>query len=372
MVNNNCIKCLNNIDGNVDYFECDFCKGRIHKGCIGLSTTEERVMPLRKRLLILVCDNCKNVMKKVSTLLNMFETFKDEMSEIKQFMKNINDKEIFNSKEDDESYDSSVITSQKKLYSQVTSTNKKEVLIVKPREEKPINEIRKQLAERVDPVHLNVEVEIGKNLKNGGVILECRNKEEAKTVLNSIENDLGDIFTVKQPKKVHPKMKIVRVPKNLANEDVFKEKLIKQNKIPENEGFHLQIVHISKETQEDYVNVLIEVDSRTFGLLNNKEYINISLFRCKIYEFVSIVKCYKCQRYNHFASECKEQSNICPKCGENHKENECKSKKFKCTNCIRANEKFNLKLNIDHVVWDRSCQCLLKVEEIKKKKTNYL
>lgn len=369
MARNSCIKCMNNIDGNDAIYECDMCRKKFHKDCAGLSSSEERVMPLKKRTLMLICEPCRNIMQKVSGMLDGLETIKKDVEEVKNFIK---DKEEMQYQDSDNKNVSQKPRQTPKTYKEALVDNKKEVLIVKPREKKNVGEVRKKLVEKIDPANLEVDVNFGKNIKDGGVILECGSNEEAETVMRSIEQNLGNEFVVRQPKRVFPKIKIIKVPKDLGQDDNFRERLIKQNRLQDdNIDFHLEVIHVTKELLKGFVNIVAEVDSKTLGILISKEFVNIGLYRSKVYEYVNIIKCFKCQGYNHFAKECTVETNICPKCGKNHKLEECKVNKFSCINCIKANEKFNLNLNTEHAVWDRSCKCLLKVEESKKQKMLY-
>jgi hypothetical protein len=43
--------------------------------------------------------------------------------------------------------------------------------------------------------------------------------------------------------------------------------------------------------------------------------------------------CIKCQQYGHYAPHCKEESNTCGKCGNNHPTSECNTTTTKCTPC---------------------------------------
>lgn len=85
----NCIKCMNNIDGNEIVFECDICRKKLHRECVGLSSSEERIMSFKKRVVMLICEPCQNVMQKVSDMLIGFDSIKKDVEEVKHFINNI-------------------------------------------------------------------------------------------------------------------------------------------------------------------------------------------------------------------------------------------------------------------------------------------
>jgi hypothetical protein len=56
-------------------------------------------------------------------------------------------------------------------------------------------------------------------------------------------------------------------------------------------------------------------------------------------------QCFKCQKFGHSASECRNQVQVCPKCTGHHSLKDCTSDNLKCANC-----------NGNHPAFSRSCQ----------------
>ncbi len=48
---------------------------------------------------------------------------------------------------------------------------------------------------------------------------------------------------------------------------------------------------------------------------------------------VKIIQCYNCQKFGHFASNCKVKETTCAKCSGEHRVKECKVTILKCANC---------------------------------------
>lgn len=371
-VKKKCKSCTTEILEDEEYYQCDICKEVMHKACSNLSASEVRCLNLQKRTLRLMCNSCLKFMEKLPTFMNMMEEMSNELNKIKEIVLKT-DKEISENRIVMETNE--VVKGRTentiKSYSEVVQA-KKEVLIVKPKQKTLHTEVKRDLITNVDPIALNVDVKMGRNLRDGGVILECDNNASINTVKERIEKDMGNKYSVSLPKKINPRMKIVNVPSEISKDvEELKRKIINQNKIDSNDrsNFTLDIIHISNEFKNRY-NILIEVDMETFNMLMKMEVVNISLYKCKIYEFLRIMKCYKCCGFNHGANNCNE-SLSCPKCSGPHEAKNCKSNQVRCINCIRANKKFNLNLDIDHTVWDRECPCLIKVEKAQKNKTNY-
>lgn len=68
---------INNI-GNEIFFECDIYRKKLHKECVGLSSSEERIMSFKKRVVMLICEPCQNVMQKMSDMLIGFASVKKD------------------------------------------------------------------------------------------------------------------------------------------------------------------------------------------------------------------------------------------------------------------------------------------------------
>ena len=71
-----------------------------------------------------------------------------------------------------------------------------------------------------------------------------------------------------------------------------------------------------------------------------------------------VLVCFKCQRFNHLAKDCKNETN-CGKCNQNHQTRECNAEKnlYKCSRC---------KTN-DHPTWSNSCPEFLAKKKNKSK-----
>lgn len=249
------------------------------------------------------------------------------------------------------------------------------VLVVKPRHEKETNEIKGDLKNNINPADLQVGLHIDRNTRNGGVILKCTNVEALNTVKENIKMKMGDEYEIQVPKKLNPKIVITGIEEDeLKNEAEVKEltnKIVKQNRMPQNANFRFEVIRKTR-TRKGRFNLIAEVDSETFRYLMNREnqVLYVGWNNCNIYEHFSVRRCFKCGGYNHQAKDCREKI-TCVMCAGEHKSDVCESESKKCINCVRANQKLNLNLDIQHAAIDRQCECYLKIVESIKKKTAY-
>ena len=62
------------------------------------------------------------------------------------------------------------------------------------------------------------------------------------------------------------------------------------------------------------------------------EILYTSYGRNKVFDSYRVYQCYNCQGFNHNARECRN-TQVCAKCGGNHRLAECESATEKCVNC---------------------------------------
>ena len=110
-----------------------------------------------------------------------------------------------------------------------------------------------------------------------------------------------------------------------------------------------------KRRASTHFNAVIEVDLDSFPNLISRGKVNIGWERCRIFDGTRVLCCFKCKGFNHRSENCSEKE-VCIKCHGEHRTDSCSlPPQNKCINCIRANKKLNLCLDINHSTLDRSC-----------------
>lgn len=169
-----------------------------------------------------------------------------------------------------------------------------------------------------------------------------------------------------------PKIKVINVSESDSKD--FLTTFIEQN-VPSALDGDIKILHEykSKYNKGNTVNLLIELSPDIYRVLISKgDKIHIGWSSYRFFEFVSVIRCYRCWRYGHFADKCKAPES-CPLCGENHKKEQCKKvDNFVCVNCKYANETLKLKdVSFNHHVFDINCSSYQKQISKEKEKINY-
>ena len=250
------------------------------------------------------------------------------------------------------------------------------VLIVKakssPDKKKVKESVQKVLHPVKDPVRLMKET------AGGDVILICNDAESVNVVKKKVDEAIGSSFDVSEPKELQPRLKIVGFEPDYCDNNKFLDAFSNQNKDIVNDEAQFELIQDPKQqlSGKRMCTAIIGVDMNTFKRALTKQKVYIGWSSCAIYEQVDVVRCFKCQEYNHISANCKSASTVCCFCSESHDGvKECPhkgdDKSFKCANCYKANAKYGLNIDVNHSVMSLQCPVLRKKIEQKKKNIRY-
>ena len=250
------------------------------------------------------------------------------------------------------------------------------VLIVKakssPDKTKVKESVQKVLHPVKDPVRL-LKVTAG-----GDVVLICNDAESIDVVKTKVVDAIGSSFDVSEPKELQPRLKIVGFEPEYCDKNQFLDAFSSQNKDIVNDESQVQMIQDPKQqlSGKRLCTAIIGVDMNTFKRALTKQKVYIGWSSCAVYEHIDVVRCFKCQEYNHISANCKSAAAVCCFCSESHDGvKECPhkgdEKSFKCANCCKANAKYGLNIDVSHSVMSQQCPVLRKKIEQKKKNIRY-
>jgi hypothetical protein len=211
------------------------------------------------------------------------------------------------------------------------------------------DDTKNRVMELINPKTLGIKIKRIVRTKNKAVRIESETsniEEKLKSCAALLENK----FEVKTPTRTLPRLAVYSVKAKMEEKDL-KECIKAQNDLEE--GCHVRPLFRFGKRNENVTNWVVEVDplSRKKILNTKRVYIEFSSFKVK--DFVSITRCFKCQRHGHTSKNCKEKE-YCEHCSENHDTRHCDSRDQPacCINCKRAKmEEHN------HSAADKKCPC---------------
>lgn len=225
------------------------------------------------------------------------------------------------------------------------------------------------------PSELAVSVSSIKTVSQGSVLIECNDKSSLEKLQNKVVNELGSDYDIKIPKTIRPKILIVGVrEENLRDNQMFIDGIRSQNPLLKSiNQDEIRFVRKYKPKNKIHFNVVLEIPPQYFTQILYNQKIFIGWNSCPVYEFIGVLRCFKCWRFGHKAGECRQEKSICPLCNENHSSNsECPVDKIECTNCKYASEVIKVpNITFNHTVFDKNCKSYLRALEQAKSKIEY-
>lgn len=356
----NCLKCDNRISDD-QYYECDSCLGIIHKTCVDLSASEVKCMPLRKRLLLLICDNCKKLLARLPYLVGIIENMKEDIEKIKsraEFSNTV-----------PKSY-SEVIKEEHNPAVNINKTRTKNfpTLIIKPKSTQTGEKTKQDLKNKINPTLLNIGIRNSKCTKQGNVVLKCETKDDIEKLKKETEKTLGNKYIVETPKMRMPKVKIIGYNGQKSTNELESSIRSQNSWIQQEDG--LKVTYIKKTKGGKSSTIFIECEAKLFHKMMDVKKVYIDWERYPIYEDLDVMRCFHCQGFFHKSDNC-DREKVCAKCGENHEELSCKVQTKGCNNCCIANEQYKMQYRTDHSAADPKCPSTQYHKEIMRSRTDY-
>lgn len=246
------------------------------------------------------------------------------------------------------------------------------IVIIKPKKKNQENiETKNEIKGNIDPVNFGITGM--RNFKDGGVIVEFKNATDIKKIHDEVTGLLGDKYDVKIPQEKKPSVKIIGVTENYSFEEL--ERKIKcQNEVIFEQNSKIKVTFI-KETknprnQTSYT-IYADVDGKTYHRMLKEEKINIGWDRCRVYDNLNIMRCFKCNGFNHKAIDCRNLKS-CPKCAKHHDVKDCTDEDIQCINCIMTSKRLGLKLNSGHSAMSKECPIYKRKLDAKMSRISFL
>lgn len=252
-------------------------------------------------------------------------------------------------------------TAEVRSYADITKPKQARVLLVYPKEQNSnqTSEETKAIVEsKMDPIAGKVQIDRIRKIRNGGVAILASEHQHTK-----LKVSLDEHFQTKTPNKSKPKIKISDVPSQLELEEltdlVYHQNFTEEFKTVDDFRKEFRGLFRTGPKNKDTTQWVCEVSGKILSANYQKLYIKYQA--CRVHDYYSITRCYKCQKYGHMAKACNSKDSTCGHCAKTgHSFNDCKETQwnFKCPNCKGQG------LPFDHNVASDVCPILKR--EIKK------
>jgi hypothetical protein len=251
---------------------------------------------------------------------------------------------------------------------------KQKVVVIRPKQvsgnEKEASEKVKESLKKCIAKDQSVNVKKAVNVRGGGVLLVLDPAGDKDKILgNKVLNNPN--WKVSEPQILKPRIIIYDVPAILTPdelaEDVFNRNVTQTEGL---ENFKNQFKPSFKLGPRDreVVHWVVECSPDVRKELINKYRLFVDWHSCRVKDYVSVARCFKCQSLGHVGKYCKHENVTCAHCaGVGHDMKNCpnKSKDPTCANCLRS------KRDATHKVSDSICPTYQKALQQQIGKTDY-
>lgn len=232
---------------------------------------------------------------------------------------------------------------------------------------------REELETKVKPNQIGVAIGFIKNTHKGAVLVKCETEKANERMKQEMIIKMGKEYDIEETKMRKPMVKIVNMDwkptKELDNNTII-EAVYNQNEFLNIEEDEVN-VKLFRETKDKKPYLILECNGSAHRKLLLRGKINLGYKRCHVYDNLYIVRCFKCNGFNHTSQHCKSSSEICSKCSLSHNSKHCNSQEIQCINCKKHNELTKTNLSTDHHSFSTSCTVYQKKLQGIKERTNY-
>lgn len=335
------------------------CKGKYHIKCAKISNKDSQIISGNDNIKW-YCNRCIGYHDIALQLLDQFKNFQNSINDqLKGFKRTLENRMPIDSHTPLE-----VINKSKtKSYSEAA----KNVVIIKPKIDQDCKMTKEEIQKSINPQTLEVGIVEVKNIKDGGLLIKCQNKNDSEKVKDAVENKLRQKYDIKVPELINPCVKIVGLEESYSDKEL-EACLVKQNSFIQHDKLLLKIKVVKK--MKSRFMAIVETDPITHNRILDKGKLSVGWSMCRVFDYVAVLKCYNCWGYNHKASECKNGKK-CLKCASSaHSVDQCVDEEWKCANCVDANASLELKLDTRHSPLSMECPCLQRKVELQKRRVN--
>lgn len=350
---------------------CDLCERWYHTGCLGINDEDYKKIVQLGDLVFWLCDNdkkkhidWKNHETSEKEIARKIELMENEVKEIRK---------TIDRNSTTPSYANVLKTAPTK--SSFLTPNKSCGLLVYPKDKtKTSTNTEDEIKENINLSQIKVGVTSLKPIKGGGIYLSTEDENGVKILKEELVKQLGSGFETKLPKTLAPKVIISGITKKYEEDTLLEELIATNPRLNDNDRREIKIVHHfnrkGKRGDQNW-SYILETNGKVFSKIVNN-YILLDYNYHFVKEYLSVLRCFRCQGYNHKGSNCPNEFEICSYCSGHHDSRKCDQGNNKiCINCKAANEKGEFRYDIKHSSGSSECKIQMMFMSRSRDKINY-
>lgn len=246
-------------------------------------------------------------------------------------------------------------------------------ILVYPKDKsKSSSSTEKKIKESIKLSDLKLGVTSLKPIQGGGVYLGTASKDETEKLKEELSKKLGPTFETRKPKTIAPKLIISGITREYDNNTLLEELFATNPRLSDEDLNNIKVsYHFKKQGQKGKTiwSYVVETNGCVFSKLVNN-YIMLDYNYHYVKEYFNVLRCFRCQGYNHRSSECSHNSTICAHCCLEHDSRSCKEESKSCYNCNESNKKGS-NFNVNHSCGSSSCNVQISMLKKLQSKINY-
>ena len=220
---------------------------------------------------------------------------------------------------------------------------------------------------------IHVEKTVKKN--SGNSVFVCPTQEDRDNLNQKLSEVYPEIKT-RQPPDLLPTISVANLSvsygENQLKEVIFKEHRDIKFMVEQGEKFEILAVKPQKKDNMKFQATIRIGNSIRKMIKNLGDRLYIGSNSNPVYDTFHVKRCNKCQKFNHYHSDCKSENVTCGYCSKNHESKNCPIKASpnfipKCTNCSSNNRS-----EIDnHSSFDLTCPSYKSEQEKRRRMISF-
>lgn len=266
----------------------------------------------------------------------------------------------------------SAAVDQPMKYSDVVRNKTEPAIIVKPKNpEQQNSQTRTDIMQQINPVDVNIQLSKIKNVKNGGLLISCKTKDENEKFKKLAAEKLPNTYEITEVHGLNPRIRIVGMKEELEEEELLNVIHAMNSNLIDSHSDCKLIKYYPTRKNNNVFQAIIQLNKTSYDRVMKAGNLFVGYESCTVYDAIDVYRCYNCNEFYHSSKYCKK-SCTCPRCGEGHAVSNCKSNSLKCVNCVALKNKLKSEdICVDHASWDKN-KCTAYIQALDRLRIDLL